>query len=213
MKKYILAILITAIICITGTVIASNYLASEIAYKDTTVENALNDLYSKVKPEYDGELSFTPSESEQTITTANKLLTSNITIGAIPNEYKKLTTETDVESNKLLNGVKAYNSNGELITGTISTNCVYGTYNHAKNTQININVGFAATYALLSFTKSNDLYHIVYNGTNFYQNRSSQNDFSLMNTMSIESNSIKSSDPTTSTKYTDAYTVKYMACK
>ena len=47
MKKYILTILITAIICITGTVIASNYLASEITYNDTTVENALNDLYTR----------------------------------------------------------------------------------------------------------------------------------------------------------------------
>ena len=47
MKKTILTILITAIICITGTVIASNYLASEITYNDTTVENALNDLYTR----------------------------------------------------------------------------------------------------------------------------------------------------------------------
>ena len=45
MKKTILTILITAIICIKGTVIASNYLASEITYNDTTVENALNELY------------------------------------------------------------------------------------------------------------------------------------------------------------------------
>ena len=46
MKKYILTILITAIVCITGTVIASNYLASEVVYNDTTVENALNELYT-----------------------------------------------------------------------------------------------------------------------------------------------------------------------
>ena len=44
--KMILTIVITAIICISGTVYATTkYLASDVTYKNTTVENALNDLY------------------------------------------------------------------------------------------------------------------------------------------------------------------------
>ena len=45
-KKVILASIIGLVVGITGTVIASNYLASEIVYNDTTVESALNELYT-----------------------------------------------------------------------------------------------------------------------------------------------------------------------
>ena len=55
MKKFIkrnmkvfVAVVITAVICICGTVYAaSQILASDISYKDGTVESALNDLYTK----------------------------------------------------------------------------------------------------------------------------------------------------------------------
>ena len=40
--------------------------------------------------------------------------------------YKNLSTPTDVNPSNLLSGIKAYNSNGELVTGNISTNCVSG---------------------------------------------------------------------------------------
>ena len=46
-KNRLFLVLFTAIICIIGSVYATTrYLASEIEYKDTTVENALNDLYT-----------------------------------------------------------------------------------------------------------------------------------------------------------------------
>lgn len=46
--KMILTIVITAIICISGTTYAATkYLASDITYKDTTIEKALNELYIK----------------------------------------------------------------------------------------------------------------------------------------------------------------------
>lgn len=45
--KMILTIVITAIICISGTVYATTkYLASDVIYKDKTVEKALNELYN-----------------------------------------------------------------------------------------------------------------------------------------------------------------------
>lgn len=46
--KTILAVGATAIICISGTVFATGYLASQISYKDgKNVEEALNELYNK----------------------------------------------------------------------------------------------------------------------------------------------------------------------
>ena len=45
MKKNILLVLIGLVFGVAGTVIASNYLASDVVYNDTTVENALNELY------------------------------------------------------------------------------------------------------------------------------------------------------------------------
>ena len=86
MKKTILTVLIGLIVGIAGTVIASNYLASEIVYNDTTVEDALNELYT------------------------------------VHETYKNLTTDTTVASDKLLDGITAYNKNGELITGSLNVN-------------------------------------------------------------------------------------------
>ena len=46
-KNRLFLVLFTAIICIKVSVYATTqYLASEIEYKDTTVENALNELYT-----------------------------------------------------------------------------------------------------------------------------------------------------------------------
>ena len=90
MKKNILLVLITAIICITGTVIASNYLASEVVYNNTTVDQALDELYNRTE------------------------------------NYVELTSDTTVDPSTLLKGITAYNKNGELITGDVSTNCITG---------------------------------------------------------------------------------------
>ena len=44
--KAISTIIVTAVLCISGTVYATTkYLSSDVTYKDTTVENALNDLH------------------------------------------------------------------------------------------------------------------------------------------------------------------------
>ena len=44
--KVIFAIIVIVVLCISGTVYATTkYLSSDVTYKDTTVENALNDLY------------------------------------------------------------------------------------------------------------------------------------------------------------------------
>ena len=129
MKKNILLVLIGLVFGVAGTVIASNYLASDVVYNDTTVENALNELYDRSNASvYTGSLNITPTENEQTISSNGKRFTSDITIGAIPNTYKNLTSNTTVDATKLLDGVTAYNNLGELVTGNINTNCVYGTF-------------------------------------------------------------------------------------
>ena len=46
--KVIFAIIVIAVLSISGTVYATTkYLSSDVTYKDTTVENALNDLYNQ----------------------------------------------------------------------------------------------------------------------------------------------------------------------
>ena len=166
MKKTVLTLLIGLVIGITGTVIASNYLASEIAYNDTTVEDALNELYDRSNASvYTGETSITPTEAEQTISSNGKRFTSDITIGAIPNTYKNLTSNTTVESTKLLDGVTAYNKNGELVTGSISTNCVRINKTFASNeVEKDIQLtSFSPNYYYISGNLDGTAYEWVYN--------------------------------------------------
>jgi hypothetical protein len=151
MKKNLLILLIGLIVGITSTVIASNYLASEITYNDTTVENALNELYDLSNAAiYTGSTNITPTESEQILNTNGKRLSDNITIGAIPNTYKNLSTETTATSTDILSGKTAYDSLGNLITGGISTDCVSGNYKKPANSQLNINFGLPYTKFVLS---------------------------------------------------------------
>ena len=60
----------------------------------------------------------------------------------ISSTYKNLSSNTTVDSSNLLSGVTAYNSNGQLITGNLSANCISGYVHHSPNTQIDINLGF-----------------------------------------------------------------------
>ena len=135
MKKNILLVLITAIICITGTVIASNYLASEIVYNDTTVEGALDELYN------------------------------------IHETYKNLTTATDFTASDLVNGKKAYNSNGELITGTNTKNGVNDSISipsNFSNTYYEYNCGFRPTFIYFSWSNS---YYWTFINNSLYTDR------------------------------------------
>ena len=82
MKKYLLGLLTGLIITSITAYAVIKYQANEIEYNDTTVESALNDLYT------------------------------------IHSTYKHLTSNTTASSSDILNGKTAYNSNGELITGS-----------------------------------------------------------------------------------------------
>lgn len=70
--KTITIIAITAIVCISSTVYATTkYLASEVTYKNTTVENALNELYNKIKSSDDMYDAFNKRLQKQKIKSLN----------------------------------------------------------------------------------------------------------------------------------------------
>ncbi len=219
-KNPIFMFILGAIIFSSITVIATNIVASDVTYSDTTVDAALDNLYSKAKPTYTGNITFTPSDTIQTILTNNKVMTSDITINAIPSTYKNLTTTTDVDSSKLLGGVKAYSNDGELITGNLSTDCVYSSYVKAANTQLNINFGITpSTYVIwykipsvsvsgyITYDKSvSKISNVVYNsGTGEIWDGAGV--FMLNNSV------LTTNLSTTGNLYKSNTTIYYMACK
>ena len=96
MKKNILIFILSGIFFSTISVFATlSYSSSQITYKNTTLDHAIDDLYTAAnKEEYSGQTSFTPSSSTQTISTNNKLLKSDLTINPIPSKYKDMETFT-----------------------------------------------------------------------------------------------------------------------
>lgn len=203
---------------------AYNIFANDIGYapQDSTwnvnnVKGAIDDLYAKVKPDYNGLTTFTPTTSIQTIPTNNKILRSNIIINAIPSTYKNLTITTDVSSSNLLNGVKAYTSDGELVTGNISTNCISGSYIKPANSQININLGFTPTKAQIYFVDGGGKKLVNYSSnidndfhtTNFTTNSITTTTASY----GFESNKFVSYFNTAGTAYQNSITIYFMACK
>ena len=128
-KSRVFLIIICAIVFTSIGVIAANTIeATNIAYKNTTVEEAIDDLYTKAKPDYTGTTTFTPSNETQTVLTQNKILRNDITINPIPSSFKELTTPTTVEDIYLLAGKTAYDNNGNLVLGTRVENCITGTF-------------------------------------------------------------------------------------
>lgn len=182
MKKFlesrVFLVIVCAIVFTSIGVFANNLLASEIDYNDTTVDQALDTLYTKTKPDYTGETTFTPSSETQTIQTQNKILRNNITIEAVPSTYKNLITLTnELTANDLVSGKQAYNSNGEVITGSLNSNCVSGviTCNQdcAGSTGIkivNFNPSFYATRYINNSTNVYDwnIYDSIYSQTKVY---------------------------------------------
>lgn len=69
--------------------------------------------------DYSGAVSVTPTEQAQTVGTAGKYVENDITVGAIPSEYKD-TTGTDATAGDMLAGKKAVTGAG-LVTGSVET--------------------------------------------------------------------------------------------
>lgn len=101
--KIILAIVTTAIICITGTAFATGYWAKDISYtKEGTniknVEEALNDLYLKKQI------------IMYKLGSYNTLNTQTIDISNIFTEYKTFTKDNFIISNANVHAIKGYSN-------------------------------------------------------------------------------------------------------
>ena len=133
------------------------------------VKDAIDDLYDKAKPDYSGETTFTPTTSSQTIATRNKILRSNITINAIPSNYKKLSQTTTASANDISNGKTAYDSNGDLITGnnlgiSSSTTAATSISFSVSSTSQSFNLGFQPNYIYCVLSNgSTNVAHIIFN--------------------------------------------------
>lgn len=134
LKSKIFSFLLGAILFGDVGVLAGTMLAEDISFHPVNdnwqvnnIGEALDDLYDKVKPEYNGITQITPTTSTQTLYTKDKILNNNIIVSAIPSTYKNLSTNTTVSANNLLKGYTAYDNNGNLITGNISSSCISST--------------------------------------------------------------------------------------
>ena len=131
----------------------------------TNVKEALDYLYDNQKTYeyYNGNYDITPTFDKQTLSTNNKILTKDITINAIPSSYKVLSSTTTAENNNILDGYTAYNSNGDLLTGTISTNCVSGSYTKAANANVSIDFGLVPSFYMFNVSTGVGRVTILYN--------------------------------------------------
>ena len=202
-------------------------LSDKVDYSEgVTVKDKIDDLYTKVKPSYTGSTTITPATSTQTLSTNGKVLNSNITINPIPSSYKELTTTTDVSANSLLSGVKAYTSDGELVTGNISTDCVSGNFVWQSSYSTNGYqiANFKPSYFLISGTPNDGIRYIFYynnsiSTNNFYNIKIPSNGDESINytTTSLVNNTKWAMDNNGlimkwSTGWT-GYTINYMICK
>lgn len=59
--------------------------------KDIEIETATQVVVSRVAPDYEGGYEFTPTEEQQVVPTAGKILEENIVINPIPSNYGLIT--------------------------------------------------------------------------------------------------------------------------
>lgn len=92
---------------------------------DTVVLDGEMGLFTTIRegdlPYYTGSTEVTPSDEAQTLPTADTIVTSNITVNAIPEEYIDTTDATLDDASLLPSGVTAY-ADGMKYTGTAAIN-------------------------------------------------------------------------------------------
>ena len=229
-KSRILLVIVTVIL--TGSIsvyAAGRYYANQVEYEPSNpnfnVDNmadALDALYTNIKPEYTGAIEVTPSQSSQTLNTKDKALTKNITINPIPNTYKNLTTQTNATASDILSGKTAYTSDGTLVTGNISTNCISGSHVWTQN---DANNGFKLTdyapsyFAVSAYLSKASVGFIWYynkniNANEFYSISSSTD--ATLSTVPLSSNSSFGINNNLVLRWSSNWvgeTLYYMVCK
>ena len=220
-KGRLFLFIITAIVFSSVSVIAtSTYYANQIVYGNTTVEGALNNLYSTASASsYTPSGHVTPGNQEQTLETENKRVTSNIVIDPIPSNYKDINESTVSQASDVLKGKKTYTSSGQLVTGT-RAECVYSSINKSANSNITLNLGFKPTSFMFSYTIDQVIAYISYNNSqgkvlisNFNSSASTSSVIEITSYFNITNSGITTNLNTTGTLYVNAATVYYMACK
>ena len=121
LKSKIFIFILGGIIFSSITAFANNILASEVTYGNSTVKDSIDDLYTKVKPDYTGNTTFTPSSETQMIPTQNKILKNNITINPIPSKYVDISDTTITSSSDIASGKYAYKADGTKVEGTATS--------------------------------------------------------------------------------------------
>ena len=168
--KIILAFIIGVIVS-GASVYALTVASKDITYDNTnsgsdatTVQEAVDELYTKVSSLKDLNIQTTATASDilsgkTAYDTEGNLITGTYTI---PSTYKNLTTQTTATASHILSGKTAYNTDGSLITGTYTAPSVTSINSFAERT--NSSRGKTAgsmTYGL----ENNVLYLIMYTFT------------------------------------------------
>ena len=210
-------------ICFYSISVFAEYVVSadKVEYSsNVSVKDKIDDLYTRVKPVYNGNTEVTPTKNNQTLLTNGKILNSNITINKIPDKFVDISDSTLTSSNELMNGKVAYKADGTKIVGSVSVNdCISGTYNHKANTQWQIQLSFSPTFYLLKLSHNMQGQVVLFyeNTTNKTYRYNTYNDTTEDWSRYIEynGNSIHTLDtvPTSWSWYTDQFDIKYIACK
>ena len=194
------------------TVDAYKLLANETAYSSS------GHLVTGAIQTYNVNGHVTPGSTEQSVATAGKYVDNNIIIDPIPSNYKLLNTPTTAQVNNILSGFTAYDNDGNLITGTLSTNCVKGYFDKSANSQISINFGFNPSSFTFIFTNDSVKQGYEYNQVTetiyrYKVNTNSTTEFTAAGqTISINGNIVQSNFSTAGTPYKNSYRVYYMGC-
>ncbi len=206
-------------ITFSGLTVFAEYIVSadKIEYApNVSVKDKIDDLYSKVKPDYTGNVEITPTKKEQTLLTNGKTLNSNITINAIPDRYIEPTgtlvineknSQINVNNYKYVDTSQLYTSSdvsGEGINWKKGTMTI-------SSTNGSVNVGF----------KPSDVFIYGYNGSDYFEIHAYSSKIIRFNHLSNGSNQyldISSALQITSTgfKYNGwgtGYTYNYIAIK
>ena len=92
-KGYLLSFILGGII-FSGIGAYAEYIvtADKIEYApNISVKDKIDNLYTHVKPNYDGATTLTPTKDEQTLSTSGKVLMEDIIINPIPSNYTEPT--------------------------------------------------------------------------------------------------------------------------
>lgn len=123
-----------------------------------------------------------------------------------------------ISASDLRSEAKAYNSSGELITGTAS-NCKSGTYVKPADSTFNLDLGFAPAMFLAKYTTVNEpisLMFLTYNNSDgkIYgiQINDSSTTASVQSQYSISGTRLISSHTSGGNTYKSSISVNYIAC-